>query len=163
MPVISTEKDHEALTLTLVAEFAADPARVWQLWADPRQLERWWGPPTWPATFDALDVRPGGTASYHMTGPDGSTAGGMWRFTAVDEPVSLSFDDLFADDNGNPDPDMPVSHSLMLLDPIDDGARTRMTLVSRFDSLEQLEQLAQMGMEEGLREAVSQIDGLLAD
>jgi hypothetical protein len=32
--------------LVLVAEFDAPIERVWQLWADPRQLERWWGPPT---------------------------------------------------------------------------------------------------------------------
>lgn len=78
MPVISTDIDTDELTMTLVAEFAADTARVWQLWADPRQLERWWGPPTWPATFTAHDLRPGGTASYYMTGPDGDTAAGLW-------------------------------------------------------------------------------------
>jgi uncharacterized protein YndB with AHSA1/START domain len=163
MPIISTDTDTNALTLTLVAEFDAEPTRVWQLWSDPRQLERWWGPPTWPATFDALEVRPGGTASYYMTGPDGTKAGGLWEFTAVDEPRSLSFDDRFADENGAPAPDMPVTHAAMRLDPLGDGARTRMTLESRFETLEQLEQLVQMGMAEGLREAVSQIDEILAD
>ena len=50
MTVISSAADPQALTMTFVAEFAAPPARVWQVWEDPRQLERWWGPPTWPAT-----------------------------------------------------------------------------------------------------------------
>ena len=52
MTVISSQKDLDALTLTIVAEFDADAARIWQVWEDPRQLERWWGPPTWPATFE---------------------------------------------------------------------------------------------------------------
>ena len=43
MTVTTVRKDPEALTMTLTAEFEASPERVWQLWADPRQLERWWG------------------------------------------------------------------------------------------------------------------------
>ena len=74
MTVLSTTPDTEARTLTVVAEFAAPPARVWQLWSDPRQLERWWGPPTWPATFVEHDLVPGGSARYVMTGPEGEQA-----------------------------------------------------------------------------------------
>ena len=57
MTVTAVRKDPAALTMTLTAEFDASPERVWQLWADPRQLERWWGPPTYPATFTAHDPR----------------------------------------------------------------------------------------------------------
>ncbi|MEJ7695518.1 MAG: SRPBCC domain-containing protein [Candidatus Limnocylindrales bacterium] len=47
MTVTAVRKDPEDLTLTITAQFDASPERVWQLWADPRQLERWWGPPTY--------------------------------------------------------------------------------------------------------------------
>lgn len=60
MTVVSSTQDTEALSLTLVSELAAPPWRVWQLWSDARQLERWWGPPTWPATFEQHDVVVGG-------------------------------------------------------------------------------------------------------
>ena len=70
MTVTAVQKDPEALTLTLTAEFDATPERVWELWADPRQLERWWGPPTYPATFTAHDLAPGSRVEYHMTGPE---------------------------------------------------------------------------------------------
>jgi uncharacterized protein YndB with AHSA1/START domain len=43
MTVIAVERDSVALTLTIMSEFAAPVERVWQVWADPRQLERWWG------------------------------------------------------------------------------------------------------------------------
>jgi uncharacterized protein YndB with AHSA1/START domain len=49
MTVIAVRKDAQSRTMTLEAEFDASPERVWQLWADPRQIERWWGPPTYPA------------------------------------------------------------------------------------------------------------------
>jgi len=172
MTVISSDKDPEALTLTFVAEFDAPVDRVWQIWEDPRQLERWWGPPGWPATFDAHDVTPGGRASYYMTGPEGEKAPGWWHFTEVDAPTRLAFDDGFANENGEPDESMPVTKIAVTLEPAgsdasgtgaaDGSARTRMTTVNTFESLEQLEQLVAMGMEDGMRLAMAQIDEVLA-
>ena len=77
MTVTAVRKDPAALTLTVTAEFDASPERVWQLWADPRQLERWWGPPTYPATFTAHDLAPGSRVQYHMTGPTGDQPHGL--------------------------------------------------------------------------------------
>ena len=71
MTVTAVRKDPQTLTMTLEAEFDAVAERVWQLWADPRQLERWWGPPTYPATFTRHDLAPGSRVEYHMTGPEG--------------------------------------------------------------------------------------------
>jgi uncharacterized protein YndB with AHSA1/START domain len=161
MPVISSERDNESLTLTFVAEFDAKPDRVWQVWQDPRQLERWWGPPGWPATFDRHEFEVGGEVRYHMTGPDGEKAPGWWTITAIDPPHRLEFDDGFAGDDGEPLDVKDSTHAVVTLEEIDSG--TRMTLFSTFTSLEQLESMAAMGMEEGLRQAISQVDALLAD
>ena len=60
MTVTNVHKDPDARTMTITAEFDAPVERVWQMWADPRQLERWWGPPTYPATFVDHDLSPGG-------------------------------------------------------------------------------------------------------
>lgn len=160
MPFISSHKDAETLTMTVVAEFDANVERVWQIWEDPRQLERWWGPPTWPATFEIHDFVPGGKASYYMTGPEGEKAAGWWRFTEISAPTTLSFEDGFSDDSGEPSSTMPVTHATVTLE--DDNGRTRMTIRSRFDTLEQLEQLASMGMDEGMASALGQIDTILA-
>ncbi|PNI09059.1 polyketide cyclase [Arthrobacter sp. AFG7.2] len=161
MSVTDTTKNLEALSFTLTAEFGAGVERVWQLWEDPRQLERWWGPPTWPATFERFDFEPGGKASYYMTGPEGEKAGGWWRFTAIQAPNRLEFDDGFADDNGDPVEAMGTTHATVTLE--DAGGRTRMVIVSTFESEEQMEQMVQMGMEEGMKEAVGQIDAILAE
>lgn len=161
MTVISTDKNPEALSLTLVAEFDAGVERVWQLFEDPRQLERWWGPPTDPATFYTHDFVPGGKAKYYMTGPAGEKAHGWWEFTSIEAPQQLEFNDGFADDDGNPTGELGISHATVNLEPL--GERTRMTILSTFESEEQLEQIMAMGMEEGLKEAVGQIDGILAE
>ena len=161
MTVISSTKSTEALSFTLVAEFDADVERVWQIWEDPRQLERWWGPPTWPATFVKHEFTPGGQASYYMTGPEGEKAGGWWRITAIDAPRWLEFDDGFADDDGAPVEAMGTTHATVTLEDL--GGRTRMTVLSTFESEEQMGKMIDMGMEDGMKEAAGQIDDLLTE
>src|SRR5687767_15465506 len=102
MPVTDVRKDFDALTMTITAEFEASAERVWQLWADPRQLERWWGPPGYPATFRDHDLTPGGWVSYFMTGPEGDRHHGWWRVEEVEPPSRLRFQDGFGDEDGNP-------------------------------------------------------------
>lgn len=161
MTVVESVKDVEDLTLTITAEFAAPVERVWRIWADPRQLERWWGPPTWPATFEEHEATVGARSSYVMTGPDGEKARGYWRVTRVEEPTRFEFDDGFADDDGNPVDSLGITHAVVTLAEVD--GRTRMIVRSTFESLEQLEQMVQMGMEEGMTQAMGQIDALLAE
>lgn len=160
MPVTDVHQDEQALTLTFVAEFAASVEQVWQVWEDPRRLERWWGPPGWPAAFDQHELRVGGRSRYRMTGPDGETARGWWTVTAVDAPRRLEFDDGFADEHGEPDASMGTTHAVVTIEAV--GDRTRMTTVSTFESADQLEQMLAMGMEEGMRQAMGQIDEILA-
>ena len=160
MTVVSSTQDLEALTLTIVAELAEPPSRVWQVWSDPRQLERWWGPPTWPATFEEHDVVVGGISSYYMTGPEGEKSRGWWRFLALDEPRSLEFEDGFADESGVPNTQMPPIRARVELE--ETVAGTRMTVTSRFGSVEDMERLVQMGMAEGMVQAMGQIDAILA-
>jgi uncharacterized protein YndB with AHSA1/START domain len=162
MTVTAVRKDPEALTMTLDAEFDASAERVWQLWADPRQLERWWGPPTYPATFTKHDLSPGGRAQYHMTGPEGDQPRGYWEMVEVEAPHRLVFRDGFENDDGSPNPELPRNDVRVTIEEVGDG-RTRMSIESIFPSTEAMEQLLAMGMEQGLTQAVSQIDAILAE
>ncbi len=161
MTVIAVNKDPAAHTMTLDAEFNASPERVWQLWADPRQLERWWGPPMYPATVTAHDLRSGGRVEYHMTGPEGDQPRGYWQVVEAEPPHRLVFRDGFADADGRPNSDMPVNDTHVSIREIAPG-RTRMSIESIFPDAAAMEQLLAMGMEQGLTEAVGQIDAILA-
>jgi uncharacterized protein YndB with AHSA1/START domain len=162
MTVTAVRKDPQALTMTIDAEFDAPPERVWQLWADPRQLERWWGPPTYPATFTTHDLAPGSRVEYHMTGPEGDQPHGYWDVVEVDPPRSLVFQDGFANDDGSPNTDLPQTTARVTIDEIGSG-RTRMSIESRFPSTEAMEQVLALGAEEGLKQAIGQIDAILAE
>jgi uncharacterized protein YndB with AHSA1/START domain len=163
MPVTTVTKDPVALTMTVTAEFAATPERVWQLWADPRQLERWWGPPSYPATFVQLDLAPGGKAVYFMTGPDGQkTPYSSWNIVATDPYTSIVLRDQFADEAGTPDPEFPIIGMRVNIADIG-GGMTRMSIHNEFPSAEALDKMLAMGMEEGMTQAVGQIDAMLAE
>jgi uncharacterized protein YndB with AHSA1/START domain len=160
MSVVSVEKDFDGLSLLLVAEFDAPIERVWQLWADPRQLERWWGPPTHPATVEKHDLATGGEVAYFMTGPDGERTRGWWRVTSVNPPSALEFTDGFANQDGTPNADTPTTDVQARL--IEQDGRTRMELRFTFDSTEHMEQLERWGAFDVFPQSVGQMDALLA-
>lgn len=160
MPVTDVHHDTDDLTLTITAEFAAPVRRVWQVYADPRQLEKVWGPPSHPATFVDHELTPGARCTYYMTGPDGEKYAGWWQITTVDEPHEFTFDDGFADADFNPVPHMPVSHNSYRFEEVD--GRTVATFRSAYESAEALQQVLDMGIVEGATLAINQIDDLLA-
>jgi uncharacterized protein YndB with AHSA1/START domain len=160
MPVTDVQQDLDARTLTITADFAAPVERVWQIYADPRQLEKVWGPPTYPATVVDHSLTPGGRVTYYMTGPEGQKFAGYWEVNTVDEPRSFTFDDGFAYEDFKPNPDMPVSSNVYSFSEHDGG--TRAVYVSTFATAEGLQKVLDMGVVEGASSAIGQIDDLLA-
>jgi uncharacterized protein YndB with AHSA1/START domain len=163
MTVTAVRKDPRSLTMTIEAELEASPERVWQLWADPRQLERWWGPPGYPATFTTHDFRVGGRSEYFMTGPEGPVPlTGYWEILELDPPRRMAIRDGFVETEDTPE-DLPGPGAMnVTIEPIGDG-RTRMSIENVFPDTATMEQLLAMGQEEGMTEAVGQIDALLAE
>lgn len=160
MPVVDVDRDPGALTMTITSQFAATPDAVWELWSDPRQLERWWGPPTYPATFEELDLTPGGRATYFMTGPEGDTPRGYWTVRTVDAPRRLEVVDGFADNEGTPNGDLPTTTMRVEIEAATTHATT-MRIHTTFPSLDAMNQMIEMGAEAGMQEALGQIDALL--
>lgn len=161
MPLTSVTSDPAARTLTVVGEYPVPVERLWDAWADPRRLEKFWGPPTWPATFVRHDMSVGGRSEYWMTGPEGERARGYWRFEQVDPGVSFTVVDGFADQDGSPDTTMPTFRMSVVVEAT--GAGSRFTATTTFPDLEAMERLVAMGVVEGQAGAFGQLDDLLAD
>jgi uncharacterized protein YndB with AHSA1/START domain len=160
MTVISVVKDADARTMTITARFDAPIGRVWQVWSDPRQLERWWGPPRYPATVLKHDLAPGGTVNYYMTGPDGERHGGWFRVRAVDPPRNLELDAGFAHADGTPIADTATAVIRVVLSELAGGG-TQMTITTAWPSDEAMEQMLAGGTDTGMTDAAGQIDELL--
>jgi uncharacterized protein YndB with AHSA1/START domain len=150
--VTGVHTDRRRRTITIMSEFAESAERVWQLWADARQLERWWGPPTYPATVVEHDLQPGGRVTYHVTGPSGDRRDGWWRVLAVDAPRRLEFE--------MGDPEVPTMIVRVRIDDLAQGG-TRMSVRTALRSGDDIEVLSAIGFAEGLSSALAQIDEVL--
>jgi uncharacterized protein YndB with AHSA1/START domain len=158
---MNVTKDAENLTMTVVAEFDAELPRVWQLYADPRQLERWWTPAEYPLTITDHDLSVGGYVRAQVIAPGGEKAHAYWRITAVDAPRSMAWEDGFLNDRGEPDPTMPRTTMLLTLDDRA-GDGTVMTLVITFPSTESMEMHEAMDLEAQMAQVLGQAEALLS-
>jgi len=161
MSVTSVEKDPEALTMTVTADLDATVDRAWQLWADPRQFERWWGPPGYPATVVDHDLRAGGRVTFFMTGTEGERHDSTWDVIAADPPRHLELRDADVDDDGRPNDGNAMTAMVITIDERDGGGAV-MAIRTHFDSVAGMEQVLAMGIEEGMRMVLSQMDAVLA-
>lgn len=161
MPVTDITTDTENLTMTLVVDVDASVDRLWRAFTQPRQLERFWGPPGWPATFTDFDFTVGGRAKYHMTSPKGEASYGAWEFLSIDEGNGFEVLDNFTDAEGTVFDGFPTMRVTYAFTATDTGAR--MTNVTTFTSLEGLQQAIDMGAVEGSRMAMDQLDAVLHD
>lgn len=161
MPITSVTNDKKELTLTVIADFPVSLPRLWDAYMDPRQIEKFWGPVEYPATFWRHDAYEDGLSHYRMVGPEGDTSCGYWQWLSVKEHQSFEVLDGFSDETGTPNHDMPTMR--MVFDFIATTLGSRLTTTTHFPSLDALEQLLDMGMEEGMTSAMSQIDAVVQD
>lgn len=161
MPITSIATDPEKLTLTVIADFRAPLARLWEAYSDPRQLEKFWGPKEWPATFLRHDMAAGGESHYVMTGPKGETSRGWWRFLTVEPQRLIEVEDGFSKPDGTRNTELPSMRMRFSFEATPTGSR--FVAVTQFESLETMERLVKMGMMEGMKSAMGQIDDVLAD
>ena len=159
MPVTNVAHDMNNLTLTINAEFAAPVERLWELYGDPRQIEKVFGPPSHPATFIEHELKPGTRSKYFMTGPEGQKYFGIWDITEVDKYRSFKFDDAFADEEFNSNPKMPVSKNIYAFEGV--GSATKAVFTSSYASADALQKVLDMGVVEGASSAINQIDNFL--
>src|SRR5690625_7651309 len=108
MSITSLEKDFDNLTLTLIMDFDYPGERIWRLYADPRQLEQWWGPPGYPATVYEHDLTEDALVKYYMTSPEGWKHYDYWRALNDHPPKLLEVEDDFGVVHGNPEDEEPV-------------------------------------------------------
>ena len=161
MTVRSIDKNVETKTMVITAEFTATIADVWQLWADPRLLEQWWGPPDFPATFEQHDLTPGGTITYSLSGAEaGDRFDATWKVVEVEAPTRLVVEDAVVDDDGTRSDGNSMTR--LEIDIQGAGGTTRMIITTHFNSVAGMEQEA-TGFAEGMTACMSRIDALLAD
>jgi uncharacterized protein YndB with AHSA1/START domain len=157
------------LELTMVREFNAPRQLVWNAFTKPELVSKWWGPKAFTTTVKEMDVRPGGTWYYIMHGTGAELKGtefenleapGKAIYEEVVEPERLVYKDVFVDSTGEIIPDMPVGYITYTFE--DNGDKTILTAVTKYSSLEELQKVVDMGVEQGMSESLEKLDTLLA-
>lgn len=153
---------------TLVVErlFPAPPERVWDAYSKPELLARWWGPKGWETEIRHMDFSVGGYWHYCMRCVDkaqgdfyGMESWGKGTYTAITPKRSIAYDDAFSNEAAEAVPGMPVSHTTLELTGEGDGTRLRST--TSYDTPEALTQVLKMGMEEGFRQTLDNLETML--
>jgi uncharacterized protein YndB with AHSA1/START domain len=152
----------EGSTLTLSREFDAPRDLVFKAYSDCEHLSRWWAPAGWSMTHCDLEFRSGGRWHYCMSADDEDMQSwGLARYTEITAPESIKYTDHFSDEDANPNPDMPSGQIAVTLSE-KDGVTT---LISRttYDKEEDLQQILEMGVVEGVTETWDKLETLLAE
>jgi len=141
---------------TIVIERVLDAPRelVWQLWTDPDEVTKWWGPEhfTTPREKIEFDLRPGGACRLTMVGPDGVEYPNDGHFGVVEPPERLSFAQAVTDHPMIESGETTVEfHAL-------DEERTRVVITARMICADELVPMAQAGWSSQL----DKLDRLLA-
>jgi uncharacterized protein YndB with AHSA1/START domain len=98
-----------------------------------------------------------------MTGSEGDHHRGFWEVDEVQPPHRLVFRDGFANEDGTPNTELPMTTARVTIEDIG-GGRTRMSIENEFPTVESMERvvITAMGVREGLTQAVGQIETILA-
>lgn len=153
-------------TLTLERTINAPKDKVWQAYSDPELFVQWWGPEGWSTRVKQFDFQAGGSVLYGMKCEDeaqaewyGQESWGKFEFGAVSPTDSFSYTDYFCDEDGTATDGMPATKTVLRLEELD--GKTKIVSVSEYDSEAALQQVLDMGMEEGIKQTFNRLETLL--
>lgn len=149
----------ENKTIHVKREFNAELEWVWKAWTTPEILDQWWGPAPWRAETKYMDFNPGGYWLYAMVSPEGEKHWSKMDYISIETEKSFTGKDGFSDENGVINKDFPQNRWENEFSYQND--RTLVSIISYFDTLEDLEQIIAMGFEQGFTAGLNQLEVLL--
>lgn len=151
--------DKEKNTITIRREFAAKRQLVWDCHTKRELLDKWFAPKPFTTKTKSMEFREGGHWLYAMVDPDGKEYWGRTEYLKIYPIDGYQTNDVFADENGNANPDLPVAKWDVSFS--DKGNNTLVQTIVSYPSLEALETVINMGMKEGLISTLERLDDLL--
>jgi PhnB protein len=151
--------DKEKKKINVEREFAAPLPVVWDAWTKSELLDQWWAPKPWQAKTKSMDFREGGSWIYAMVGPNGEEHWAIAEYKSITPQKSFTGVDAFCDKNGKIDETMP--RSLWDVQFKETGDSTMVFIETKYDKLEDLEKIIEMGFQEGFTAGLENLDALL--
>jgi len=152
-------KNFKEKSIVVSREFEAPIEKVWQAYTDSKLLDQWWGPSPWRAETKRMNFTVGGQWLYAMVGPEGQKHWGCMTYKAIDPLKGFEMEDGFCDEEGNVNPDLPVSKGKTTFTKTANGTRVefKMTYTNEAD----VQRIIEMGFEQGITMCIEQLVELL--
>jgi uncharacterized protein YndB with AHSA1/START domain len=152
-------KDLKEKSILVTRDFNAPVEHVWRAYSESGLLDQWWGPAPWRAETRHFDFVAGGYWLYAMVGPDGERHWGRMNYLAIDHHRSITIEDVFCDEHGAVNADLPASRGQIVFSATSTG--TRVDFKMHYASDEDIRKLVEMGFEQGITACLEQLAQLL--
>ncbi len=153
----------EGNVLILERVFNAPRELVFQAFSEAEHLKQWWGPRGWTVPVCHVDFRPGGVWHYCMKCEDknqgdfyGMESWGKGIYKNIVTGELIEYTDYFSDAEGNLNADMPSTEIVLEFIEVDGG--TKLLNKATYASAESLQQVLDMGMEQGITETWDRLE-----
>jgi uncharacterized protein YndB with AHSA1/START domain len=151
-------KDLKAKSILISREFKAPLENVWRAYSESELLDQWWGPAPWRAETKFMNFSPGGYWLYAMVGPSNEKHWGRMNYIAINHHKSFDLEDVFCDENGNVNHELPASKGKTVFTKTIDGTRVEFRMIYPTES--DLQKIIEMGFEQGITVCFDQLDEL---
>ena len=147
---VTTPADDQLL---IEREFAAPRHLVWKAWTTPELVRKWWAADMGEVTHAEIDLRVGGKWRYVMVANEGLEVAfhGEYREIVPNERVVST--EAY---EGVPDPDANATLNTATF--LEEGGRTKMTVLVQCPSREVRDAIIESGMEHGLQKSLNYLE-----
>ncbi|MBI1184224.1 SRPBCC domain-containing protein [bacterium] len=159
-PAFEFVADKERHCINMKREFAADRQTVWDCHTKSELLEKWFAPKPLIAKTKSMDFRPGGHWHYAMIEPNGTAHWGLTEYDSISAIDYYTSKDAFCDEEGNINEQLPRAQWRVVFTALKNG-HTQVETNVQYASLDALETVIKMGMQEGIASTFSRLDEVL--
>jgi uncharacterized protein YndB with AHSA1/START domain len=147
--------ERKKLEVTVTRVFDAPRELLYKVFTDPKHKAIWWRCNTVTNTSIQMDVRLGGAWRIIQKGEDGKEFAFHGKYLEVIPPEKIVNTSEFED--------MPGHIITETTTFIEQEGKTKLTITSHFQSIEDLEGMVKAGMESGTRESLEHIEEILME
>jgi uncharacterized protein YndB with AHSA1/START domain len=151
--------DKKENTITVKREFAGKRQLVWDCHTKSELLDQWFAPKPFTTKTKVMDFTEGGYWHYAMIDPTGPEYWSRTDYVKIYPIERYTALDAFTDESGKVNEALPCAKWEVTFQ--EKGDHTLVQTVVKYDSLEGLETVIQMGMEEGMTSTLEKLDELL--
>jgi uncharacterized protein YndB with AHSA1/START domain len=152
-------KDLKEKSILVSREFNAPVELVWKAFTESEILDQWWGPAPWRAETKFQDFSVGGYWLYAMVSPENEKHWGRMNYLSIDTHKNFHLEDVFCDEDGNPNLELPVSTGSNEFTVTATGTLVEFKMY--YSTEKQLQEIIEMGFEQGITACLEQLNQLI--